>query len=111
MQMKRLMARMACHRGAVIAARLAGETWTEIGSRLGIPGEAARKAFTRAQAAVRAGRLVPREQFPLPDPSARATQAVPAPTPGDTKKPVPGKHPSGRHLLPGEKLRDDGLEF
>ena len=111
MQMKRLIARLACYQEAVSAARLAGETWMEIGNRLGIPGEAARRAYARAQAAVRAGHLVPREQLPLPDPSARATQAVPAPTPGDTKKPVPGKHPSGRHLLPGEKLRDDGLEF
>lgn len=73
MQMKRLMARMACHREAVITARLAGETWTEIGRRLGIPGEAARKAFARATAAMQTGRLVPLEQAPLPDPQATAT--------------------------------------
>ncbi len=111
MQMKRLMARMACYQEAVAAARQAGMTWMEIGDRVGMPGEAARKAFARAVAAMQAGRLVPREQLPLPDPSARPAQAAPAP--GDTKKPVPipGRHPSGRHLLPGEKLRDDGLEF
>ena len=108
---KRLVARMAQHHEAVIAARLAGLSWSEIGDRLGASGAATRKAHVRALAAMRAGKLVPLEQMPLPDPSARATQAVPAPTPGDTKKPVPGKHPSGRHLLPGEKSRDDGLEF
>ena len=109
MAMKRLMARMACYQEAIVAARQAGMTWMEIGDRVGMPGEAARKAFARAVAAMQAGRLVPREQLPLPDPSARPAQAAPAP--GDTKKPTPGMHPSGRRLMPGEKLRDDGLEF
>jgi hypothetical protein len=84
MTLKRLMARMACHQEAVAAARLAGETWMEIGSRLGIGGEAARKAYSRAQAAVQAGRLVPREQLPLPDPtpiSAPAAQPAAKPKP------------------------------
>jgi hypothetical protein len=77
MTLKRLMARMACHQEAVTAARSAGETWMEIGARLGIGGEAARKAYSRAQAAVQAGRLVPREQLPLPDSTTISVPAAP----------------------------------
>ena len=75
MQMKRLMARMACHRKAIALARQAGMTWAEIGDRVGVPGEAARKAFARATAAMQTGRLVPLEQTPLP-PDPQATAAV-----------------------------------
>ena len=71
---KRLMARVACHQEAVIAARLAGLSWSEIGERLGASGAATRKAYARAQAAMRSGKLVPLEQTPLPDPPV--TQAT-----------------------------------
>lgn len=76
---KRLMARVACHQGAIAIARQAGFTWKEIGARLGASGAATRKAFARAQAAMEAGRLVPMEQAPLPDP--------PPPPPAATVKP------------------------
>ncbi len=67
-KLKRLQARMAAYQAAVVTARQAGMTWTEIGERLGMPGEAARKAFVRAQAAMQSGKLIPMEQAPLPDP-------------------------------------------
>ena len=67
-QLKRLQARAACHQEAIAAGRRAGMTWTEVGERLGMPGEAARKAFARATAAMQAGRLIPLEQAPLPEP-------------------------------------------
>jgi hypothetical protein len=62
------MARMACHQEAVVMARQAGMTWAEIGERMGVPGESARKAHVRALAAMQSGKLVPLEQVPLPDP-------------------------------------------
>ena len=74
---KRLMARMACHQQAVIAARLAGLSWGEIGARLGASGAATRKAYIRALAAMQSGKLVPLEQTPLPDPPM--TQAITSP--------------------------------
>ncbi|UEO00462.1 hypothetical protein A9R16_003410 [Acidiferrobacter thiooxydans] len=74
---KRLMARMARHQEAVIAARLAGLSWSEIGDRLGASGAATRKAHVRALAAMQSGKLVPLEQVPLPDPPM--TQATPSP--------------------------------
>ncbi len=80
-KLKRLQAHMACHQVAVAAARQAGMTWTEIGERMGMPGEAARRAFARAQAAMRAGRLVPMEQVPLPDPPSPATVKPNPPAP------------------------------
>ena len=67
MSLKRLMARVACHQKAIGIARQAGMTWAEIGERLEMPGESARKAFSRATAAMQSGQLVPAEQAPLPD--------------------------------------------
>lgn len=67
MSLKRLMARVATHRDAITKARMAGITWGEIGDRLGVSSAAARKAHVRALAAMQSGRLVPREQLPLPD--------------------------------------------
>ena len=84
MRLRRLTARVAEHRDAIAAARLAGWTWTEIGERIGVSGEAARRAHARALAAMQVGRLVPLEQIPLPEP-ASATPAPPAAQP----KPAP----------------------
>ena len=95
MQMRRLMARMACHQAAIVAARQAGMTWAEIGERIGVPGEAARKAHARAQAAIQAGRLKPLEQTPLPEPQA-AVRAV-TPKPNLTT----GQHQQERPTRPG----------
>ena len=74
---KRLMARMARHQESVIAARLAGFSWNEIGERVGASGAATRKAHIRALAAMRSGKLVPMEQAPLPD--SPMTQAATSP--------------------------------
>jgi hypothetical protein len=100
MQMKRLMARMACHREAIALARQAGMTWAEIGERIGVPGEAARKAYARAQAAIQAGRLTPLEQTPLPDPQAAATVRTVKPytPPGSLTS---ESHPQERPERPG----------
>jgi hypothetical protein len=78
-KLKRLQARAARHLEAVAAARQAGMTWAEIGERLEMPGEAARKAFARAKAAMQSGRLTPLEQAPLPEP--------PDPPPSVTQSP------------------------
>ena len=101
MQMKRLMARMACYQEAVAAARQAGMTWMEIGDRMGVPGEAARKAFARAVAAMQAGRLVPLEQTPLP-PDPQATAAVrPVTAKPYTPGPLTGEQQQERPARPG----------
>jgi hypothetical protein len=112
LQSPKLTARVAPLVQPITRARERGLTWTqivrEIGQSVGIDPEAKgaadrlRLAFKAATAQIERGRLKPAQ-----------AQAVPpiVPAPGDTKKPVPGRHPSGRHLLPGEKLRDDGLEF
>jgi hypothetical protein len=76
---KRLMARMARHQEAVIAARLAGLSWSEIGDRLGASGAATRKAHVRALAAMQSGKLVPMEQAPLPLLDSPMTQAATSP--------------------------------
>jgi hypothetical protein len=76
---KRLVARMAHHHEAVIAARRAGLSWSEIGDLFGASGAATRKAHVRALAAMRAGKLVPLEQMPLPLPkSLGPSPATPA---------------------------------
>ena len=96
MQMRRLMARMACHQAAIVAARQAGMTWAEIGERMGVPGEATRKAFSRAMAAIQAGRLTPLEQTPLPEPQATVATVrtvtvkpyAPGPLTGEQERPA-----------------------
>ena len=75
MRLRRLTARVAEHRDAIAAARLAGWTWTEIGERIGVSGEAARRAHARALAAMQSGKLVPLEQTPLPE----LPEPIPAP--------------------------------
>jgi hypothetical protein len=100
MQMKRLMARLACYQQAIVAARQAGMTWMEIGDRMGVPGEAARKAFARATAAMQTGRLVPLEQAPLPDPQATATVRIVTAKPY-TPGPLTGEQQQERPARPG----------
>lgn len=81
MSLKRLMVRVATHRDAITKARMAGITWGEIGDRLGVSGAATRKAHARALAAMQSGRLVPREQLPLPDQSPISAPDAPHPQP------------------------------
>ncbi len=110
LQSPKRSARVAAFVQPITRARERGLTWKqivqEIGQSVGIDPEAKgaadrlRLAFKAAIAQIGRGRLNPEQ-----------VQAVPAPAPGDTKKPTPGMHPSGRRLMPGEKLRDDGLEF
>ncbi|AWP24540.1 hypothetical protein C4901_15395 [Acidiferrobacter sp. SPIII_3] len=92
---KRLMARMARHQEAVIAARLAGLSWNEIGERLGASGAATRKAFVRAQAAMQSGKLVPLEQTPLPDPPVTQATAPVATVPRSASLSGPEKKDEG----------------
>lgn len=95
---KRLMARVACHQEAIAIARRAGFTWKEIGERLGASGAATRKAFSRAQAAMQAGRLVPMEQAPLPEPPDPPAAPQPyRPAPQTPKTPIsPTTHGAGQ---------------
>lgn len=99
MSLRRLMARAAGHRDAITAARMAGWTWTEIGERLGVSGEAMRRAYSRAQAAMQVGRLVPLEQTPLPEPAPPIATPVPP-----TAKPKPA--PSLSEPLAGEQRQE-----
>ena len=78
---QRLMARAAEYRDAIGAARLAGMTWTEIGERLGVSGAAMRKARARARVSMEAGRLVPIQQLPLPEPALKPDPMPPAAKP------------------------------
>ena len=92
-KLKRLQARAARHLEAVAAARQAGMTWAEIGERLEMPGEAARKAFARAKAAMQSGRLTPLEQAPLPPVIPPSTGK------GDATKTEAGKWQSNKDFL------------
>ena len=90
--------------------------WAEIAEGLGFPadrGRAIGEAFNRIAKKVAEKKLKP---IDAPAPAATATAkprttaatGTPAAT---TVAPAPGYHPSGRRLAPGEKLRDDGLDF
>lgn len=95
MRLRRLMARAAEHRDAITAARMAGWTWTEIGERLGVSGEAMRRAHARAQAAMQSGKLVPLEQTPLPDPPVTQATAPVATVPRSASLSGPEKKDEG----------------
>ena len=103
MNLKRLTARVAGYMDSITAARRAGMTWAEIGDRVGVPGEAARKAFARARAAVHAGRLVPLEQAPLPDPQATATVRTISAKPYAAGSGAVEQHQQERPARPGFK--------
>ena len=86
--------------------------WAEIAAGLGLPaarGPALAEAFNRTAKAIAEKKLKP---IDAPAPAATGTAAKPRTTATATGTPVaPGYHPSGRRLAPGEKVREDGLDF
>ena len=89
--------------------------WAEIAEGLGFPadrGRAIGEAFNRIAKKVAEKKLKP---IDAPAPAATGTATTKPRTTAATGTPAaavaPGYHPSGRRLAPGEKLRDDGLDF
>ena len=73
---KKIAARAAAHREAILAARAEGYSWAEIAERLGATsGDAMRKAFERS------ARYTASRQLPLPEPAVVPATPVPT-TPG-----------------------------
>jgi hypothetical protein len=99
-------------------ARARLRKWPEIAEALDMPADRAKAlaaSFYRVAKKVKAGDLEPPESKPATAaPAATGTTAKPRTT-AATGTPAatvaPGYHPSGRRLAPGEKLRDDGLDF
>ena len=89
---KKIAARAAAHREAILAARAEGYSWTEIAERLGATsGDAMRKAFERS------ARYTASRQLPLPEPAVvpaapagaaqdKSTTPAAAPTADGNKK-------------------------
>ena len=89
--------------------------WAEIAEGLGLPsarGPALAEAFNRATRRIAEKKLKP---IDAPAPAATGTASAKprttAATGTQSATVAPGYHPSGRRLAPGEKLRDDGLDF
>ena len=90
--------------------------WAEIAAGLGLPaarGPALAEAFNSTAKAIAEKKLKP---IDAPAPAATGGTAAKPRTTAATGTPAaatvaPGYHPSGRRLAPGEKLRDDGLDF
>ena len=90
--------------------------WSEIAEGLGFPadrGRAIGEAFNRIAKKVAEKKLKP---IDAPAPAATGGTAAKPRTTAAMGTPAaaavaPGYHPSGRRLAPGEKLRDDGLDF
>ena len=109
---RKLAARAAAHREAILAARAEGYSWAEIAERLGATsGDAMRKAFERS------ARYTASRQLPLPEPAVvPAAPASAAPTtPGavQDKSTTPAAAPTAdgnqkRPMNPAEirKLRE-----
>ncbi|MHB8257640.1 MAG: hypothetical protein ACYDHY_12235 [Acidiferrobacterales bacterium] len=78
---KKLAARAAAHREAILAARAEGYSWAEIAERLAATsGDAMRKAFERS------ARYTPSRQLPLPEPAVVPAAPAAAPTADGNKK-------------------------
>ncbi|MHB8580518.1 MAG: hypothetical protein ACYDA4_11765 [Ignavibacteriaceae bacterium] len=111
---KKLAARAAAHREAILAARSEGYSWAEIAERLAATsGDAMRKAFERSD------RYTASQQWPLPEPAvvpAAPASSPAAPTPpgaAQDKSTTPAAAPTAdgntkRPLNPAEirKLRE-----
>ena len=94
-------------------ARQQGWRWPEIAEGLGFPadrGRAIGEAFNRIARKVAEKKLKPID-VPAPAATATAKPWTTAATGTTAAVPAPGYHPSGRRLAPGEKLREDGLDF
>ena len=110
MNLKRLMARAATHMDAITRARLAGLSWNEIGARLEVSGEAMRKAHARAQVAMDSGRLVPREQLPLPDQDSIPVSLAPQPCHGISGRADSRRRTTYRSPTPMKRIDHDKLQ-
>ena len=98
-------------------ARARLRKWPEIAEALDMPADRAKAlaaSFYRVAKKVKAGDLEPPETKPTTPAATGGTAAKPrttAATGTQSGTVAPGYHPSGRRLAPGEKLRDDGLDF
>ncbi len=83
---KKLAARAAAHREAILAARAEGYSWAEIAERLGATsGDAMRKAFERS------ARYTASRQWPLPEPAVVPAAPGPGPAARTTSGAAPDK--------------------
>ena len=89
--------------------------WAEIAEGLGLPaarGPALAEVYNRIARQVAEKKLKPIDAPAAPAATGTATKPRTTATGTPAAATVaPGYHPSGRRLAPGEKLRDDGLDF